>query len=257
MPLFNHADGQHLDVEGASIYFELRGNRNGKPLVLLHGGFGDMETFNALLPFMKADYLLIGIDSRGQGKSTLGDVPLTYARIQKDVEEVLKHLGITTASLIGHSDGGIVGLRLAAEGNITIEKLVTIGSHWHLAEDDPARALFAEVTAESWKAMFPESYNAYQRLNPKPDFCTLTDQILRLWLDTGPLGYPGEMIRDITGSLLVVRGDDDMLISRQQAVEIADMVVGACLLNVPFASHTIHEEKPELLMSCINEFLGK
>jgi pimeloyl-ACP methyl ester carboxylesterase len=65
------------------------------------------------------------------------------------------------------------------------------------------------------------------------------------------------MIRDITGSLLVVRGDDDMLISRQQAVEIADMVAGACLLNVPFASHTIHEEKPELLMSCINEFLGK
>ncbi|MFV0349670.1 MAG: alpha/beta fold hydrolase, partial [Halodesulfovibrio sp.] len=187
----------------------------------------------------------------------LGNTPLTYARIQKDVEEVLRHLGITNACLIGHSDGGITGLRLAATGNIVIDKLVTIGSHWHLADDDPARALFAEVTAESWRDMFPESYDAYQRLNPKPDFNTLTDQILKLWLDTGPEGYPGDMIRNITGNLLVVRGDDDMLISRQQAVEIADMVSGACLLNVPFASHVIHEEKPEMLMHCINEFLNK
>ncbi|UZP68303.1 alpha/beta hydrolase [Desulfovibrio mangrovi] len=254
---FNHADGEHLEVEGARIYFEIQGDPKATPLVFLHGGFGSIEDFSQIIPLLDQPYRLIGIDSRGQGKSTLGSSSLTYSRMQHDVETVLRHLGITQTNFIGHSDGGIVGLRLAAAHVIEIPKLVTIGSHWRLTEDDPARPLFAGITAENWKSMFPESYNTYQRLNPEPDFPMLTREIVRLWLDTSSGGYPAEEIRNITSDLMVVRGDEDILITRQHAMELADMISGACLLNVPFSSHVIHQEKPELLMDSINEFLNR
>jgi len=253
---FNHMDGHHLEIDGARIYFEQRGDGSGTPLVLLHGGFGSMETFNPMLPFLDQSFRVIGIDSRGQGKSTLGSEPLTYARLQQDVEQVLAHLGLSDVTIMGHSDGGIVALRMAANGNVTVSKLVTIGAHWALPEDDPARPLMAGITAERWRTMFPDSYNAYQRLNPEPDFAMLTEAILKLWLDTSEQGYPGEDIWNIPGSLLVVRGDEDMLISRQHAVDMADMVPGALLLNVPFAGHCVHEEHPERIMPDINTFLA-
>jgi pimeloyl-ACP methyl ester carboxylesterase len=56
----------------------------------------------------------------------LGTEKLTYERIQKDVEGLLQQLGITKLTVMGFSDGGIVAYRLAASGNLDVEKLVTM-----------------------------------------------------------------------------------------------------------------------------------
>ncbi|WP_233420712.1 alpha/beta fold hydrolase [Xenorhabdus nematophila] len=91
---FNHQNGRYLEVDGADIYYEIQGNANGYPLIFLHGGLSDIETFNQIVGDFGNTYQLIGIDSRGQGKSTLGQGSLTYQRIQQDVEAVIKHLGL-------------------------------------------------------------------------------------------------------------------------------------------------------------------
>ncbi len=50
MNTFNHWRGRHLDIEGASIYVEETGNPQGPALLCLPGGFGQIETWNALAP---------------------------------------------------------------------------------------------------------------------------------------------------------------------------------------------------------------
>lgn len=257
---FTHTHGQYLDVNGARLYVEQIGHPDGPALVLLHGGFGNIETFNAITPALAPHYRLIGIDSRAQGMSTMGNDndALSYARLQQDVEAVVRQLGLAAHHVIGFSDGGIIGLRLAAAqgaGAGPLRGVISIGGHWQLAADDPTRAVFADISTAFWRTHFPEEYERYQALNPAPDFDALVERIRALWLDDGDSGYPGESVRDIRVPLLVVHGEDDPVVVRSNPLTLVERVSGARLLWLPLTGHAAHEERPEWLAPALKAFL--
>src|SRR5699024_10521801 len=164
-----------------------------KPVLLfLHGGFGSIEDFNSIVDYLSKDYRIIGIDNRGHGKSTLGRLDLTYEQIQKDVEQVIEHLNIDKLNIIGFSDGGIVGYRLASMTSTPIERLVTIGADWHVKYLETVRDIFSSITSESWRKKFPETYELYQKVNPEPDFERFTKANINMWTDTSSSGLPSE-----------------------------------------------------------------
>ncbi|AIR90705.1 alpha/beta fold hydrolase [Pseudomonas cremoricolorata] len=255
MTRFNHHDGNSLQIGDARIYYEQQGNPHGPTVLLLHGGMGTLDSFTALTPHLSQQYRLISVDSRGHGKSTLGSAALTYQRLQHDVEALIDHLHLRRVSVIGHSDGGIVGLRLAAARAVQVDKLVTLGAHWTLHADDPVRGMYAGITAERWRQMFTAEVERYEATNPQPGFDRLMEAVKAMWLDESDTGYPGETVRDITAELLVVRGDDDHLVSRSNAVELADRVPGARLLNLPYADHSVHETQAPWLLPVLDRFL--
>jgi pimeloyl-ACP methyl ester carboxylesterase len=253
---FDHRSGKHLEIDGARIYYEVTGHENSPALLVLHGGFGNLAEFNSILPKLRRKFKIIGIDSRGQGKSTLGSHGLAYERLQKDVERVLEHLNIDAVSIIGFSDGGVISCRLASLTTLNIEKLVTIGSRWHSRHLEQVREILSRVTGESWLKKFPDTYDAYQKLNPEPDFDALAQAIVAMWLDSSPSGYPNEAVESISCPLLIVRGDDDHLVSRESVVELCGVVQNSTLLNIPFAGHVAFEDQRDIFMTVLNEFLG-
>lgn len=252
---FNHMSGTSVDIDGIEIYYEITGNENAPVLLLLHGGFGNIEDFNVILPDLNKQFKIIGVDSRGHGKSTLSPEPLTYERLQKDVEMILSHLGINKLSIMGFSDGGIVAYRLATMTSLNIEKLMTIGADWHFKNTDRLKGIFSKITGESWRKKFPSTYDSYQQLNPKPDFDFFTQSIVKMWLDATPSGYPNETVKNISCPLLIVRGDEDHLFSRYAAVELSEHIKHAHLLNIPFAGHVAFEDQKEIFMLSLNQFL--
>ena len=256
---FDHNSGEHLQIDDAKIYYEVTGSQNSPALLVLHGGFGTLEDFNTILPELESEFKVIGIDSRSQGKSTRGKQALTYEQIQKDVEQVLAHLDIDTLSIIGFSDGGIAAYRLASLTSLNIEKLVTIGAYWHIKNAEPSRELYSRITGASWKKRFPDSYDAYQKLNSElnseSDFDFLAKSLIEMWLDSSSSGLPNEAVEDINCPLLIVRGDDDQFLSREAAVELSRLVKNSKFLNIPFAGHVAFEEQKEIFMISLNEFL--
>ena len=44
----NHPAGTYASVNGIQLYYEIHGT--GKPLIMLHGGFGTFEMFGLFLP---------------------------------------------------------------------------------------------------------------------------------------------------------------------------------------------------------------
>ncbi len=68
--------------------------------------------------------------------------------------------------MVGFSDGGITALRMAAQADTRVDRLVAIGTDKMLKPDDPVRKLLAGVTAESWTKKFPETVALYQRAQP-------------------------------------------------------------------------------------------
>ena len=252
---FNHESGDYLDVNGAVIYYEETGNESGPVLLLLHGGFGQLETFNPIIPYFSSKFRIIGIDSRGHGKSTMGSSGLSYELMQNDVEQVLTHLEIDSLTIIGFSDGGIVGYRLAGKTSLNILKLVTIGSRWHVKNNVSTSKKSLEMTGSTVKEEFPHFYHTYQHLNPTPDFNLFTQSLVEMWLDPGDSGHPNESVTHITCPLLIVRGDNDVFISLKDVTELSELVKTSTVLNIPFAGHKAFEDQPEIFLKATDQFL--
>lgn len=252
------SQGRHLDIDGARLWVEEAGPREAPPLLLLHGGLGDLEDFNPLARALVADHRLIALDSRGHGASTLGPQPLSYARLQQDVEAVCAALGLGTVGLMGFSDGGTVALRVALAGRVRVERLVAIGTTWHPRDIEPNRARFEQLTAASWAQKFPDSLPTYQRLNPEPDFERLVQAVLPMWLDAGTdTGHPGEAVAALACPVLLVHGDRDHLVALAVPAALQALLPQAHLLNVPFAGHVVMADEPEVMLAGLRRFLAR
>ena len=70
-PKFEPYETGHLDVgDGHSLYWELSGNPDGKPVVFLHGGPGGGSSPDHRRQFDPQRYKILVFDQRGCGKST-------------------------------------------------------------------------------------------------------------------------------------------------------------------------------------------
>jgi pimeloyl-ACP methyl ester carboxylesterase len=82
-------------------------------LIFLHGNGEDLHLFDSHINFFSTSYFVVGIDSRGQGKST--GIPNDYRDLMIDVINVMNKLELEKAHVLGYSDGGILCLLLAIE----------------------------------------------------------------------------------------------------------------------------------------------
>lgn len=252
---FMHSGGQYLNIQDARIYIEETGHPEGEPLMMLHGGLGSMADLNPMVEGIPDSYRIIGMDFRGHGRSTLGSAPLSYAMYQSDVRAVMMHLGIASAIVVGMSDGGIVGYRIAAETPEAVRGLITIGAQWRMTQDDPSLSMLAGMTPDMWQEMFPESVEYYRQINPTPDFDRLVGRVVAVWTDMGEAGYPGEKVNQIQTPVLIVRGGDDPLFSLNEAVALTKQTDTAEFLNIPFAGHEAHKDSPDILFPGMKRFL--
>jgi pimeloyl-ACP methyl ester carboxylesterase len=98
--------------DGAKIAFRDQGS--GTALLCLAGLTRTMADFDYLLPHLPS-LRVICMDYRGRGQSDwTGPASYTPAQESKDALELLDHLRIQKAAVLGTSRGGIIGMLLAA-----------------------------------------------------------------------------------------------------------------------------------------------
>ncbi len=253
---FDHASGRHIESGGAKIYIEERGKPGAPVLVLLHGGFGSVEDFNSVAPALASRFRLVGVDSRGHGRSTLGSAPLSYRLLAEDLGRVIESLALEEFGILGFSDGGIAAYRWAAGRDPRLKKLVTVGSSWEMSEGEPAWKLITGMTGAKWKRFFPASHEAYLRLNPEPDFGRFAEKVTAMWKDMSPDGHPGDLVKRIACDILAVRGDRDRITSLASLARLQALVKKANVLNIPFADHAAFDDAPEIFLAAVDAFFG-
>jgi pimeloyl-ACP methyl ester carboxylesterase len=253
---FSHTTGRLIESVDADIYVEEIGLLDGPVLIMLHGGFGTIEDFNTIAPTLSRNFRLIGIDSRGHGRSTSGSTKLTYKTLTDDLKAVINALDLRVFSIFGFSDGGVVAYRYAARKDTMLQKVVTVGASWEMNENEPCWEMISGMTGEAWKDMFPASYETYMRLNPKPDYDTFSRSVVTMWTDLSAEGHPEESMRDIAADMLVIRGDNDFLTNLESTTRLKAMTEKVNFLNVPFAGHVAFDESPDIVLHAMGKFLG-
>jgi len=245
-----------FDVAGARLRVRECGAPGGRPLVFLHGGAGSGEDWSPILDAF-SDFRCILPDSRGHGGSTLGERALSYPLLADDAEALITGLGLSDPCIIGHSDGGVTGLHLAARQTCQIAGLVAIAARGAPPGADKIRDIYTQITAASWRARFPEAVARYERLNPTPDFDRLLENLLAMWRNTAPGNYPDALVEAIACPTLVLGGDRDHLIARGETIALATRIPGAALGIIPFASHVPHWEHPARIVPYLRALIDQ
>lgn len=111
--------------DNEKIYYREYGS--GEPLLLLHGNGQNLYFFRKQIDYFKNKYRVIAIDSRGHGKSSLGDAPLTIELLARDLRDMIEVLSLDKVSILGFSDGGNVAMAFAISHPEKIKKLILVG----------------------------------------------------------------------------------------------------------------------------------
>ena len=118
-------------ANGTTIRIVESGPRGGDAILLVHGWGGCVYSFAELIPALThAGFRVVAIDLPGHGLSDKppGEQHYTTRALIDVVLEVAEAVGLSRFTYVGHSMGGLLGLRLAAGGLRGIERLVLISA---------------------------------------------------------------------------------------------------------------------------------
>jgi 3-oxoadipate enol-lactonase len=161
MPYFRASDGVELA-------YHVSGHNQGTPLVLLHGFPLQSGVWSRMLNALIPHGMVVLPDLRGFGLSPVPAGPYTMERFGDDIHELLQHLGIPRADIIGHSMGGYAALALAERHPESVLGLGLVHSHPY-ADDDAAKRKRYEVseTVGENRPAFNEGMVAKLLANPQ------------------------------------------------------------------------------------------
>src|SRR5438309_1363376 len=81
----------HAAINGVNYYYAVYGT--GEPLLLLHGGLGQIEMFGPNLAKLAQSRQVIGVDLQGHGRTELGDREFSLVNMGNDMAGVPKKRG--------------------------------------------------------------------------------------------------------------------------------------------------------------------
>jgi len=165
-------------VNGIELGYQEFGT--GKPLVLLHGGFGSLEMFGPNVQLLAAGHRVIGVDLQSHGRSPAADRPMKFEAMGDDIAALIKSLGLQRTAVMGFSLGGAVALRTSIQHPELVERLVLVSTVFK------RQGWYPEMTG-GMDAMGPETaeflkqspmYEAYKQIAPKvEDWPVLVKQL--------------------------------------------------------------------------------
>lgn len=265
--------------DGTQIYYKDWGK--GQPIVFCHGWPLCSDAWEAQMFFLASNgYRCIAHDRRGHGRSSqpwTGNEMDTYA---DDLAELLEHLDLKNAVLIGHSTGGgevarYVGrhgtsrlARTVLVGSVTPIMLKTDAYPGGLPMDvfDGFRCAYLADRAQFFLDVPSGPFFGFNRPGAK-----VSQGMIQSWWRQGMMtGHKNayDCIKafsetDFTDDLkkfdvptLVVHGDDDQIVPIDASAKItAKLVAGAKLLVYEGGSHSLGDTSKERLNADLLDFI--
>lgn len=107
----------YLSMPWGKMAYYCRGNpASPDSMLFLHGTGCDSSDWQEILSLMPPEPLMVALDFRGHGNSSVPGAPFTLADLASDAVALAVRLNLRNPVLAGHSLGGMVALAAAAKG---------------------------------------------------------------------------------------------------------------------------------------------
>ena len=238
----------YINNKGAKIWYSTYGK--GFPVILLHGGRGQSGNWIYQVPaLIKADFLVILIDSRGHGHSTRDKQPYTYELMASDVIEVIEYLHLDKVSAVGWSDGAIISMILAMQIPDRIAGVFSFGVNM-----DPSGVKDIQEETITLQRCFKKIEMDYKSLSTTPDDYNDFKQAIHIMQQTEP-NYTPDQLKTIKTPVLIVLGEFDEFIKKEHNEYLVKTIPTARLLILSGVSHFAPLQKPDYFNKHLLEFL--
>lgn len=256
------APSQYVAANGLNVHYKEWGS--GYPLILLHGGTANLESWSEQIPLFAPHFRVIAPDTRGHGLTENPSNTLTYQGLADDTAAFIGALRLDRPFLFGYSDGGQIALDLGIRYPDVAGALVLGGTVYQFGEayfdtlrgwgmTGPGNADL-EAMARSDEGWIDYLKSAHPRPND-PDYWRrfIQEQISTLWWTTPT--YTPEDLAKIAAPTLIMAGDRDFGIEWNQLGEMYRGIPNAELLVVPNANHG--EDINDRAMAFVVDFLKR
>ncbi|WP_026157529.1 alpha/beta fold hydrolase [Rhizobium leguminosarum] len=217
------------EVNDIKMYYAEYGE--GDPILFIHGGLGNAEVWGHQVADFAKDHRVIVADSRGHGRSTRSQQPFGYDLMTSDYVALLDYLKIDKVTLVGWSDGGIIGIDMAMKHPEKLTRVI---------------AQAANVTTDGVKAdvMDNKTFNdyinvageQYRKLSPTPnEYDAFVKQISEMWA-TQPAWTAADLGK-ISVPVTLAIGDHDEAVKLDHTEMMAKQIPGAKLVILKDVSH--------------------
>ena len=235
-------------VSGIRLWYAIFGQ--GNPVILVHGGLANSDYWGLQVESLAPHYRVIVLDSRGHGRSSRTEVPITYGLMSSDVLALMDYLHIEKAALVGWSDGAIIGLDIAIHHPDRLTRLFAFA-----ANSDPSGV--ADVSKSPvFTSYIDRASHEYEKLSPTPtQFKVFYTNIQNMWA-TEP-HFTDDQLRHIKVPTWIVDADHDEAIKRSDTDHMASLIPNASELILPGVSHFAFMQDPKLFNESLLEFLSQ
>ena len=253
-----------VEVNGIRIAYTTAGS--GTPLVLIHGNTGSKVWFE---PVMQPDMEIPGLKMIAPDMPNFGDSErLDRADIDlyaDYIRDFIHSLAVEVpVAVVGHSLGGAVAISLALRNPELVSRLMLVDSapldglttpeeHYPIIEQYKQNR---ELLAQALKAVTPS-------MDDEPFLQRLSAEGMKM----NPIAFTGNARalarfdytgrgKDFEKPVLVVAGEQDVLINPDMAKSTADAFPNARLKILPKIGHSVMVEAPQTFNELLREFLG-
>ncbi len=260
-------------VGDRSVYYEIHGQGDGPPLLLVTGMAGTCRGWLPLqVPDFSKQHRTLIFDHRGVGGSEDAGGDLSTALLADDTAALLDALEVERANVLGAFMGGMVAQQLALRHPDRVERLVLVGTY---ARPDAKRRLLLQQWRELALAGMPIELMIRERL-----LWTLQDETLEqqdlieamvqfFTRDGAPFSIElfarqceacsrhdvADRLREIRQRTLVVCGLHDQLTPPKFHRELADEIPDAHLVTIAYGGHLVMAESAEHFNRSVLQFL--
>jgi pimeloyl-ACP methyl ester carboxylesterase len=202
------AKSGHIAVNGVNYYYAVYGK--GEPLLLLHGGLGQIEMFGPNLAALAKNREVIGVDLHGHGRTDLGTRDISLIDQGADLAVLVKKLGYQKVDVLGYSLGGGVAFQLAVQNPSLVRRLVLVSGAYttdgFYPEMLPQQAAVSSQMFEQMKGT--PMYQSYVAVAPHPEeFPKLLDKMGEYMRKSYDWSAD---VKKLTMPTLLIYGDSDM-----------------------------------------------
>ncbi|WP_071597080.1 alpha/beta fold hydrolase [Niabella aurantiaca] len=241
---YNDTIGKYYTVRGFRMYTETYGK--GKPLLMIHGNGGNMSAFANNVPYFSRKYKVILADSRAHGRSADPSDSLSFEMMADDYSALLSAMHISSAYVLGWSDGGIIALELAMRHPEKVIRLASTGAN-----------LWADsvgLRPDVWRDGVRD-YQAWQKRMPLTGEKEKNDYKVFM-LDFEQPHIALQELQKIRCPALIIGGDND-LIPVAHTRQIAAGIRKASLWIVPHSGHATLVDHSRAFNKRVDAFFRK
>ena len=252
---------------GITMKYIEAGDPNGPAVLLIHGYTDSSFSYSRVIPLLDKRYRILAIDQRGHGETDKPENGYEMSGLAGDAAAFLDAMGISSATVVGHSMGSFVAMQTALDHPGKVQRLVLIGTAAKAGNDVVKELLDAVGTLTDpvpHRFAYDFQIGTSSSSLPKEFIEGVVNESLRLPANVWKKALAGVAARDFTPDLkkigvpvMIFWGEKETVFKRAEQEPLIKGLPNTRFIVYPESGHAPNWDQPERFAKDLNAILAE